>query len=301
VNLGQWDKAIPVLQGFRSAHPTSTLQPEVTRKLAVAYQETGRGAAAAEEFERIAANKAETPEVRRSALLTSAELYQKAGSGTRAAVVYATYVSQFPTPLDPAMDARQQLADAAEKAQDYTTRNKWLEEIIRVDATAGAARTDRSRYLAAKASLVTLEPAVSSFKGVKLVAPLSKSLKAKKTAMDKALALYGKALDYQVAEVTTAATFGMAEMYRQLGIDVMASERPKNLDAEALEQYDVLLEEQAFPFEEQSIELHQANIKRASDGLYDQWVQKSYEVLGKLMPARYAKGEIGEDYVPAIR
>jgi hypothetical protein len=136
---------------------------------------------------------------------------------------------------------------------------------------------------------------------VKLVAPLSKSLKAKKSAMDKVLALYGKSLDYQVAEVTTAATYGMAETYRQLGIDVMASERPKNLDAEALEQYDVLLEEQSFPFEEQAIQLHQTNTKRSSDGIYDEWVQKSFDVLAKLMPARYAKGEIGEDYVPTLR
>jgi hypothetical protein len=73
------------------------------------------------------------------------------------------------------------------------------------------------------------------------------------------------------------------------------------LDAEALEQYDVLLEEQAYPFEEKAIELHQANTKRASEGIYDESVQKSFAVLAKLMPARYAKGEIGEDYVPTLR
>jgi hypothetical protein len=36
----------------------------------------------------------------------------------------------------------------------------------------------------------------------------------------------------------------------------MASERPKSLKGEELEQYDLLLEEQATPFEEQSIKLH---------------------------------------------
>jgi len=301
ITLSQWDRAIPVLERFRQANPGHSLGPEVTRKLAVAYQEAGRGGAAAEEFERIAANREESPDVRRSALLQSAELYKKAGNAGRAAQVYASYVAQFPTPLNEAMEARQFLADTAAKAGDYTTRNKWLDEIIRTDGTAGAARTDRSRYLAAKASLYNVEPAVASFKSVKLVAPLAKSLKAKKTAMDKVLALYGKSLDYQVAEVTTAATYGMAETYRQLGIDVMASERPKNLDAEALEQYDVLLEEQAFPFEEQAIALHQTNTKRSSDGIYDEWVQKSFDVLAKLMPARYAKGEIGEDYAPTLR
>ena len=97
------------------------------------------------------------------------------------------------------------------------------------------------------------------FNAIKLVAPLDKSLKSKRTQMEKVLTAYGKALDYGVAEVTTAATYGMGELYRQLGADLMASERPKGLDAEAKEQYDVLLEEQAFPFEEKSIELHETN------------------------------------------
>jgi hypothetical protein len=199
------------------------------------------------------------------------------------------------------MDARQILADMALTAKDYNTRHKWLEEIVRADAQAGAARTDRSRYLASKAFLVGIEPAVLNFQSIKLVQPLAKSLKAKRSSMDNVLSLYSRALDYQVAEVTTAATYGMAELYRQLAADVMASERPKKLDAEALEQYDVLLEEQAYPFEEKAIELHQANTKRASEGIYDESVQKSFAVLAKLMPARYAKGEIGEDYVPTLR
>ena len=93
----------------------------------------------------------------------------------------------------------------------------------------------------------------------------------------------------------------MGELYRQLGADLMTSERPKNLNAEELEQYDVLLEEQAFPFEEKAIELHETNAQRTGDGVYDEWVQHSFDVLAKLKPARYAKTEISEDYVPELR
>jgi hypothetical protein len=199
------------------------------------------------------------------------------------------------------MDARQRLADFAAGAHDERSRTRWLEEIVRVDQAAGTARSERSRYLAARATLTLVEPAVSGFNGVRLVVPLDKSLKAKRAAMERVLAAYGRALDYQVAEVTTAATFGMAEVYRQLGADLLSSERPRDLDAEAREQYDVLLEEQAFPFEEKSIELHQANAARAGDGVYDQWVRQSFEMLAKLSPARYAKVEQGEDYVPTLR
>ncbi|NJO12663.1 MAG: hypothetical protein HC872_03445 [Gammaproteobacteria bacterium] len=119
--------------------------------------------------------------------------------------------------------------------------------------------------------------------------------------MQKALEAYGKAAQYGVAEVTTAATYSMAELYRTLAKDLMESERPKNLDAEGLEQYDVLLEEEAFPFEEKAIEIHEANAVRTRDGVYDEWVKKSFEVLAQLKPARYAKAEIGAEFVTDMR
>jgi tetratricopeptide (TPR) repeat protein len=301
VNNKQWDRAAQVLEGFRRNYPNHELMPEVTRDLAVAYLETGRSTQAAGEFERIAARTEENAEVRRAALWQAAELYEKSASPTNAARIYASYVQQYPLPLNPAMDARQKLADMAKAQNDYKARAQWNEDIIRADAMAGAARTDRSKYLAARATLEGVEPQVAMFNAIKLVVPLDKSLKSKRTQMEKVLTAYGKALDYGVAEVTTAATYGMGELYRQLGADLMASERPKGLDADAKEQYDVLLEEQAFPFEEKAIELHETNARRTGDGVYDEWVQRSFDVLAKLKPARYAKAEKSEEYVPTLR
>jgi TolA-binding protein len=297
----QWVRAIDVLVAFRRAHPGHEFEPEVTKSLAVAYLESGRGLDAAPEFEKIAARTAEPREVRRAALWQAAELYEESKSLVPAAAAFTAYVEQYPSPFDAAMDARQRLAEIANVNNDARLRQRLLQDIVLSDQSAGAARNARSRYLAARATLVLVEPEVASFNSIRLAVPLAKSLKAKRTAMERVLFAYGKALDYQVAEVTTAATFGMAEAYRQLGSDLLASERPKDLDADAREQYDVLLEEQAFPFEEKAIELYQANAGRAGDGVYDTWVQRSFEMLAKLMPARYAKSERSEDYVPELR
>ena len=80
----------------------------------------------------------------------------------------------------------------------------------------------------------------------------------------------------------------------------MDSERPEDLGEEELEQYGILLEEQAYPFEEQSIEIHQANARRTRDGIYDHWVQMSFDRLSVLMPARYAKVEIQEQAIETL-
>jgi hypothetical protein len=71
----------------------------------------------------------------------------------------------------------------------------------------------------------------------------------------------------------------------------MDSQRPQELDVLELEQYDMLLEEQAYPFEEKAIEIHQINARRSHEGVYDSWVQRSFEALATLLPARYNKRE----------
>lgn len=303
ITQNNWPRAIAVLEQFRRAHPSHELESDVSKKLAIGYQETGRSMEAASEYERIAARSGETLEIRRAALGQAAELYLQAtnkgqvGAAVRAAAVYSSYVAQYPQPFDAAIEARQHLVELAAAAKDNNAQLRWMKEIVTADKGAGSARTDRSKYLASRATLFTVQPAVASFNAVKLTSPLPKSLKLKRTAMEEALTIYSQALDYKVAEVTTEATFGIAELYRQMGADVLTSERPKNLDPDALEQYNVVLEEQAFPFEEKAIALHQSNVQRAGSGLYDEWVKKSYAVLAKLMPARYAKNEVSEDYV----
>ena len=135
---------------------------------------------------------------------------------------------------------------------------------------------------------------------VKLTQPLADSLKLKKELMEDVLAAYTSAADYGVAEVTTAATFRLGEVYEQFSADLMNSERPPNLDEAALEQYELLLEEQIYPFEEKAIGLYKANAGRTPDGVYDEWIRKSFERLAGLMPARYAKVERGEDVLTAL-
>ena len=77
----------------------------------------------------------------------------------------------------------------------------------------------------------------------------------------------------------------------------MTSQRPKNLNEEELEEYDLLLEEQAYPFEEKAIDIHLANFKRIPGGTYDKPVKDSLKILGELMPFRYARAEQTEAYV----
>src|SRR5688572_11878915 len=289
--LKDWPRAITVLERFRSVNPKSDFAADVTRKLAVAYSETGQAGQAAVEFERIAMNPAETRDVQREANLTAAELYTKAGNTTKAVGMLERFVVTYPTPVADSIEARQKLADIAGTAGQADKQRYWQREIVNADRTAGAGRTDRTQYLAAKSQLALAAPARDEFRNIPLALPLKASLAKKRKAMEAALGGYKSAADYRVAEVTTVATFEIAEIYRQLGKDIMKSERPKKLPEEQLEEYNSLLEEQAFPFEEQAISTHEINTKRVRDGVYDEGVKKSFSALAELKPGRYGKTE----------
>lgn len=299
IAAGDWASSVKILESYKKRYPKSELIPEVNSKLAVGYMETGHPLKAASQLTLIA-KQSSNPELQREAGWQAAELYEKAGKKRQAIASYKRYVKQFPKPFDQALEGRQKLVELYQQTKEIEKRDWWLKQIVKVDAKAGKQRTDRSRYLAATANIQLAEPARLAFRKVKLKAPLEKSLKSKKSKMQAAIDMYKKAAAYGVAEVTTAATHRIGEIYQHFGAALMASDRPKGLNAEELEQYDILLEEQAYPFEEKAIKLYESNIERTPQGIYDKWVKKSFDALAKLIPGRYAKQEKGEVWIDAL-
>ena len=296
----QWDQAIAVLEAYRRDYPKSEYAADIDRKLAVAYEQGGHAGEAAAQYERIAENQKEDRAVVREATIKAADLYAQSGDSARSTAMLERLVRDYPTPVADAIEVRQRLLDAAVKSGNLERQRYWQHEIVKADAGAGSGRTDRTKYLAARAQLALAEPTRDAFRSIKLVAPLKQTLGAKKKAMESAIQAYKEVAAYQVAETTTAATFETAELYRTLAHDLITSERPKKLSADELEQYDTLLEEQAYPFEEQAISIYEINTNRTSDGVYDESVQKSFDALAKLKPARYAKIEHSETWVATL-
>lgn len=287
----RWTDAIAVLESYRREYPKSERQAEVTRRLAAAYLAAKQPTTAAAEFERIASQSGVDAATQRDALSQAAELYEKAGERARATGVLEAYVRRFPEPFDPALEARQKLADFALTTGDQSRRLTLLEALVQAEAAAGSHRTERSRSLAAQATLELAAPLRDAFASIRLTLPLKRSLESKRSSLQKALHAYEVADSFAIADVSTAATFEMAGLYQRLGSDLMKSDRPKNLPADALEQYDLLLEEQASPFEEKAIALHEVNVARLASGVYDDAVRRSLGALAVLKPARYSKLE----------
>ena len=291
IELQDWGQAERVLLSFRSNYPSHELAQAVPAKLVLIYQQRGDWRQAADELTIIAASD-EDAEVRRKSLYMAAELYQKDSESGLASERYSEYVKRWPQPFDLANEARFQLSEIYRQLGDNDNRRVWLQQLVSAHDNAGVQASDRSLYRAAMAATVFAEEAYQAFRDAPLTLPLANSFKTKKKRMKATLAACDKVLGYGVAEFVTEANFRIGDVYTRLSADLMASQRPRNLNPLELEQYDMLLEEQAYPFEEKAISIHEANARRSWAGVYDQWVRRSIDSLAILLPARYGKTEV---------
>lgn len=301
VQSKQWQSAINTLLRFRKKFSMTKKENKqyaqgVASKLVVSYSQTAQFSKAAREI-KLLSSMAKTAQERRSLLWEAAEMYDKAGREDLAVTQYIKYIGKHKQPFLQLIEAHDRVAEYYKSHKVVKLRNKWLVKLIKLENMGAKKRNEHTRYLAAGASLELARPKIDLYEAIKLNRPLKKNLRIKKQRMKAAINAFKQVLSYKVAQYTTAATYSMGEIYSHLANSLMTAEKPKGLSTEELEQYDILLEEQAYPFEEKSIDIHVSNIKRTQQGIYDEWIKKSMKILASYQPARYAKHEKMKPYV----
>ncbi len=303
LNQQLWQQAIDVLLAIKKSFPTHKYAASIPAKLAKSYEVLGQWELAAEQLLIIVSSE-KSIELKREAQYTAAEYYLKAGNTTKALITYRTYAHAYPEPFDVAQEVRFKMSEFYRHSKETNKQYFWFRKMLSAHAkqskTSPQVIQARAIELASTAAFGLGRAHQQTFKWIKLKTPLQKSLSRKQAAMKQAIKYYQQVLGFQLAHYVPQATFNLAEMYRQLAVDVMKSERPSDLEELALEEYDILLEELAYPFEEKAIEIHQSNAKRAWQNIYDEWVVKSFDKLAELDPALYNKKERDHDVIDAI-
>jgi tetratricopeptide (TPR) repeat protein len=291
IELSRWKQAIAQILSFRALYPKHELVNTLVPKMALSYRETSQWELAADEIG-VMSSLATTEQERKDNLFIAAELYDRADNKQKAIQTYRRYANTYPEPPDVYLEAANRLAELYDETGDQIKRRFWLKkQMDRVDSLGDKA-DDRMVYLAASASVVFANDAFSRYASIKLKLPLNESMIKKSEALEKAMNAFQKTASYGVSSFSTEAGFRMADIYAQLSRDLMDSDRPSGLNELELEQYDILLEEQAFPFEDNAIEIHEQNASRSWSGIYDKWVKNSYKSLKRLLPGRYDKTEV---------
>ena len=291
MSLKDWPAAAQALEAFRTDFPDHKLRNEATRQIAFAYKENGQLPRAAGEYERLAA-QSEDAAVRGESLLLAGDLYAQSQTRDRALEVYGRYVKDFPAPIETALETRSKIADLHKAAHEEAPYRRELQEIVRLDAEAGSARSGRTRTIAGRSALVLAERPFTEFTAAKLKQPFEKSLQEKKQRMDVAIDAMDGLVAYEIADVTAAATYYLAEIYSDFSRSLVESERPADLPPAQMTEYEAALDEEAFPFEEKAIGVHEKNVEMMRSGSFSTWTEKSMARLAEMVPGRYAKKEL---------
>jgi tetratricopeptide (TPR) repeat protein len=296
--LERWPEAIATFLDFQQRFSQHPLAQGIDEQLFYAYQQTQDWSQAATILLAKYEASANT-ETGRLALYQAAEFYAKANDKVNAFQNFRRYAHQYPMPIADANEARFKLSEHYLANGDDSKRRFWLNKLVQaqldIEEKNPQFSSPRSVYLASMSAMVFATDADNAFTRIKLTQPLAKSLQKKQAALKKAIYEYKRIMAFGSKDYVAAANFKLANLYLTLADDLMNSSRPRNLSALALSQYEILLEEQAYPFEETAINLHENNIARVQSGLYDTWVKQSFGKLKTVMPGRYYKPEIMQE------
>lgn len=290
----QLPEAIALMQAYQQRYPGSAEQQAITTAMLNSYEQLEDWQSAADLISKQVAQLPAGTE-QQALLYKAAGYYWQADNSEAARLAYRSYANQYPQPHLPAQEARARLVALYQQQNDLSRRNFWYQRMVTAEQQlTGSADTgtERSRYLAADAALQLGLHNSMLFDAVSLKQPLRDNLKKKQTHMTAAIELLQTSMSWQVADFYSQAQYQVANLYQQMAAALLSSERPKGLDPLALEQYDLLLEEQAYPFEELAIEIYQQNAALVAQPLYDAWIEKSLNKLAELSPARYRKPEV---------
>lgn len=297
IGMKEWQRAIVELNELASSYPEHELAVEFRRRLAFAYEQSENWLMAASSYLYLAEHDPDAV-VKQEALYIAATMYEKAKNYLEAINHFRAYANTYESPANTLMEARYNLAINYQRIGDVDKYLFWLDKIVQGEQQFES--TERFRWLSAWANTQYGDYHARQFDKYALSLPLVKSLPKKNELLESASNRYQMAAEMGVLEFSTLSSFRVADLYHQFADELRRSPRP-SLSEEEQPIYDQIIEEQALPFDQLAMELHQANIDRAWDGKFDEWIDKSFAAMRTLNPQRFDKAELIVSYGDEIR
>ena len=288
LQIEKWRQAIAALSVFQQRFPQHALYHDASDKLVYAYLESNEPLSAAEKLVEIA-NTSQDKNKASNSLYKAAEIYIENDFVVSALPLLSDFIKRYPNQFDLAIEAHQAHIVHFDNQNNSNLKTQWQKRMVSFEKGNVKQRTPRSASLAANAAFELSYLDLEKFESIKLSLPLKVSLAKKTKALKAIVSQLENLSDYEDSVIMSAATYQIASIYRTLARDILNSERPDSLTALQLEQYDILLEEQAYPFEEQAMDIYKINIDKVSQGHYDKWIDRTFEVMAEMNPTEYKR------------
>lgn len=229
-------------------------------------------------------------EDRKTALLKAAELYSAGNVPGRAASSRSIYLQEFPEPVE---EFSKQLYLMG---RDLETVGNWESALSAYKRSVALQRKVKDNQVltafAARSQLRVAEKTFTSYGTYHIAPPIDKTVVRKRDLLQDVIKEFVSAGSYRTADVITASNYFIGRALELFKEDILSSPVPEGLSAAELEEYELLLQEMAFPFEAKALDAYRVNIQRSVKlELLDPWIEKTYERMAELAPWSYLRSE----------
>ncbi|MBI5599346.1 MAG: tetratricopeptide repeat protein [Deltaproteobacteria bacterium] len=151
------------------------------------------------------------------------------------------------------------------------------------------------------ARLFLVNERLDGYMKVELTQPFEETMQHKTELLDGLIAEYSGLVDENIPELLPEIFFSMGTAFENFRDAVLRSERPSDMTEDELREYNFLIEETAYPYEDRAVGAYTSGMKTGlSQKLFDEWVDKSLERLAILRPALYKRQFEEDNAIPVF-
>lgn len=220
---------------------------------------------------------------RKRLTLASAALYGEFREHGKAAAALEAYLASQDVPPADSVAASYWLGRALVEAGE---EKKGLEILSRL-----ASRMDAGGDIPPlRAAVFLLERKQRAYMDMALTQPFEEMFDKKIRALDSLVKEYTGVARSNAQEILPEVFYQMGSLMENFRDSITRSERPDGLSEEQLAEYSFLIEEKAYPYDEQAVKVYEKCVKLARKAtIYDKWTRNCYDRLAYLRPAIYRR------------
>jgi TolA-binding protein len=154
---------------------------------------------------------------------------------------------------------------------------------------------------AARAELIIIKERLNAYLAMRLTQPFEDTLKKKTEDLNGIIKDYSSLAGYKAAEILPEMFFSMGVAIENFRDSILQSERPEGLTKEEMEEYNFLLEEKAYPYDEKAVKMYEECLKVGREyKLYNELIQNGINRLASLRPALYKREFAFKEAMPVF-
>jgi TolA-binding protein len=287
-SIGLERKATSLFETLAATYTDSEFASEALQMSVLILEALGDPIRAADDSMILAARS--HGEERAAALLKAAQLYYAGNAPGQAASSRSVYTEEF---SQPAEELSRQLFWLG---RDLETIGEWDGALAAYTRNVTLQREGPSNQVlttfAARSQLRIAERSFTRYKSYHIAPPIDETVVQKREMLQEVIREFVAAGNYRTADVITASNFFIGRTLELFKEDILSSPKPGDLTNAEQEEYELLLQEMAFPFEAKALDAYRVNIQRSVKlELLDQWIEKTFERMAELAPWSYLRSE----------